>query len=63
MVETVNRLVAPGPVFAQGAQEQLPHLIWLQQLFFFRESKGFEPYTKVVIVPVSGNLTIETNRT
>jgi hypothetical protein len=36
MVETVNRLVAPGPVFASGAQEQLPHLIWLQHCSVFR---------------------------
>jgi hypothetical protein len=62
MVETVNRLVALV-LFSSGAQEQLPHLIWLQQLFYFLGSRKETVYKSRVIVPVSGNLTIETNRT
>jgi opacity protein-like surface antigen len=66
MVETVNRLVAPGPVFVSGtavgqitAFDVAPAIV-----LFLGETKGFEPYTKVgVIVPVVGDLTIETNRT
>jgi len=66
MVETTNRLVAAGPVFATGkavgkiqAFDVAPALV-----LFLGESNGFEPYTKVgVIVPVHGDLTIKTNRT
>ncbi|UQD55822.1 outer membrane beta-barrel protein [Flavobacterium sp. K5-23] len=66
MVETVNRLVAPGPVFVSGtavgqitAFDVAPAIV-----LFLGETKGFEPYTKVgIIVPVVGDLTIETNRT
>lgn len=65
MVETTNRLVAAGPVFATGkaegkieAYDVAPALV-----LFLGEVKGFEPYTKVgVIVPVHGDLTIETTR-
>jgi hypothetical protein len=66
MVETTNRLV-PGTtnVFVSGdavgkirAWDLSPALV-----LFLGESKGFEPYTKVgVIVPIHGDLTIETNR-
>ncbi|MCI9845247.1 outer membrane beta-barrel protein [Flavobacterium pectinovorum] len=66
MVETTNRLV-PGTtnVFVTGdavgkirAWDLSPSLV-----LFLGESKGFEPYTKVgVIVPIHGDLTIETNR-
>ncbi|GGF00521.1 membrane protein [Flavobacterium limi] len=66
MVETTNRLV-PGTtnVFVSGdavgkirAWDLSPSLV-----LFLGETKGFEPYTKVgVIVPVHGDLTIETNR-
>ncbi|KFF07168.1 outer membrane beta-barrel protein [Flavobacterium reichenbachii] len=66
MVETTNRLVAAGPTFATGRAEGrirafdvAPALV-----MFLGEAHGFEPYTKVgVIVPVHGDLTIETNRT
>ncbi|MNX65730.1 hypothetical protein D3C86_967990 [compost metagenome] len=66
MVQTTNRLVAAGPVFASGkavgkiqAFDVAPALV-----LFLGESKGFEPYTKVgVIVPVHGDLTIKTDRT
>jgi opacity protein-like surface antigen len=66
MVETVNRLVAPGPVFATGkAQGKITAFdLAPAVVLFLGESNGFEPYTKVgVIVPVHGDLTIETNRT
>lgn len=66
MVETTNRLV-PGTtnIFVTGdavgkirAWDLSPSLV-----LFLGETKGFEPYTKVgVIVPVYGDLTIETNR-
>jgi opacity protein-like surface antigen len=66
MVETTNRLV-PGTtnVFVTGdavgkirAWDLSPSLV-----LFLGETKGFEPYTKVgVIVPIHGDLTIETNR-
>ncbi|QZK89263.1 porin family protein [Flavobacterium sp. CHNK8] len=65
MVETVNRLVAPGPVFATGkAQGKITAFdLAPAVVLFLGESNGFEPYTKVgVIVPVHGDLTIETNR-
>lgn len=66
MVETTNRLVAAGPTFATGkaegkirAYDIAPALV-----MFLGEAHGFEPYTKVgVIVPVHGDLTIETTRT
>ena len=66
MVETTNRLV-PGTtnVFVTGdavgkirAWDLSPALV-----LFLGETKGFEPYTKVgVIVPIHGDLTIDTNR-
>ncbi|AOC94443.1 hypothetical protein BB050_01312 [Flavobacterium anhuiense] len=66
MVETTNRLVAAGPTFATGKAEGkirafdvAPALV-----LFLGQTHGFEPYTKVgVIVPIHGDLTIETNRT
>lgn len=66
MVETTNRLVPPTTnIFVSGdavgkirAWDLSPTLV-----LFLGESKGFEPYTKVgVIVPIHGDLTIETNR-
>ncbi|MDR7208386.1 outer membrane beta-barrel protein [Flavobacterium piscis] len=67
MVETTNRLVATSPanIFVTGdavgkirAWDLSPSLV-----LFLGENKGFEPYTKVgVIVPIHGDLTIETNR-
>ncbi|MCL9804939.1 outer membrane beta-barrel protein [Flavobacterium amniphilum] len=66
MVQTVHRLVAAGPTFVDGtavgrikALDLSPALV-----LFLNETSGLEPYTKVgVIVPVYGDLTIETNRT
>lgn len=66
MVQTTNRLVAAGPTFATGsavgkirAFDLAPALV-----MFLGEARGFEPYTKVgVIVPIHGDLTIETKRT
>jgi hypothetical protein len=47
MVETVNRLVAPGPVFASGSTGTITAFDLAPAIvLFFRES-GFEPYTKV----------------
>ncbi|MCL6461895.1 MAG: outer membrane beta-barrel protein [Flavobacterium micromati] len=66
MVETVNKLAASGPVFVTGrAQGKITAFdLAPAVVLFLGESNGFEPYTKVgVIVPVSGDLTIETNRT
>lgn len=66
MVETVNRLVAAGPTFVTGkAEGQITAFDFAPAVvLFLGESKGFEPYTKVgVIVPVVGDLTIETRRT
>ena len=66
MVETTNRLVAAGPIFVSGnAVGQISALDLAPALvLFLGEVKGFEPYSKVgVIVPVHGDLTIETNRT
>ena len=66
MVETVNKLVAPGPVFVTGKAKGTITAFDLAPavVLFLGESNGFEPYTKVgVIVPVHGDLTIETNRT
>ncbi|CAD0001652.1 outer membrane beta-barrel protein [Flavobacterium salmonis] len=67
MVETRNRLVATSPasIFVTGdavgkirAWDLSPALV-----LFLGENNGFEPYTKVgVIVPIHGDLTIETNR-
>ncbi|MFB9109169.1 outer membrane beta-barrel protein [Flavobacterium gyeonganense] len=67
MVETTNRLVATSPtnIFVTGdavgkirAWDLSPSLV-----LFLGETRGFEPYTKVgVIVPIHGDLTIETNR-
>lgn len=67
MVETTNRLVATSPtnIFVSGdavgkirAWDLSPALV-----LFLGETNGFEPYTKVgVIVPIHGDLTIETNR-
>ncbi|WP_348799065.1 outer membrane beta-barrel protein [Flavobacterium adhaerens] len=66
MVKTVNRLVAAGPIFASGTAEGKVTALDLAPavVLFLGETHGFEPYTKVgVIVPVHGDLTIETNRT
>lgn len=66
MVQTTNRLVAAGPTFVTGtAVGQISALDLAPALvLFLGEAKGFEPYSKVgVIVPVHGDLTIETNRT
>lgn len=66
MVETVNRLVAAGPTFVTGkAEGQITAFDFAPAVvLFLGESKGFEPYTKVgIIVPVVGDLTIETKRT
>ena len=65
MVETENRLVGAGPTFATGKAEGKIKAFDLAPaiVLFLGEAHGFEPYTKVgVIVPVHGNLTIETNR-
>lgn len=66
MVHTIHRLVAAGPTFVDGtavgkvkALDLSPALV-----LFLGETSGFESYTKVgVLLPVYGNLTIETNRT
>ena len=66
MVETVNRLVAAGPTFVTGkAEGQITAFDFAPAVvLFLGESKGFEPYTKVgIIVPLVGDLTIETKRT
>jgi opacity protein-like surface antigen len=66
MVKTVNRLISAAPIFVTGTAEgQITAFDLAPSLvLFFGEAKGFEPYTKVgVIVPVVGDLTIETNRT
>jgi len=66
MVETVNRLVAAGPIFVTGTAEGKINAFDLAPavVLFLGETHGFEPYTKVgVIVPVVGDLTIETKRT
>lgn len=65
MVETVNRLVAAGPIFVSGTAEGKITAFDLAPaiVLFLGETHGFEPYTKVgVIVPVHGDLTIETKR-
>lgn len=66
MVQTTNRLVAAGPTFATGKAEGKIEAFDVAPaiVMFLGEAHGFEPYTKVgVIVPVHGDLTIETNRT
>jgi opacity protein-like surface antigen len=66
MVKTVNRAVAAGPTFVTGTAEGRIVAFDLAPavVLFLGEVNGFEPYTKVgVIVPVHGDLTIETNRT
>lgn len=67
MVKTVNKLVAPGSnTYVTGSAEGKITAFDLAPalVLFLGEVKGFEPYTKVgVIVPVHGDLTIETNRT
>ena len=66
MAQTTNRLVAAGPTFVSGQAEGRIKAFDLSPalVLFLGEHKGFEPYTKVgVIVPVHGDLTIETNRT
>lgn len=65
MVETTNRLVAAGPTFATGKAEGKLRAFDVAPaiVMFLGEAHGFEPYTKVgVIVPIHGDLTIETNR-
>ena len=66
MVETTNRLVPQTTnIFVTGdavgkitAWDLSPSLV-----IFLGETNGFEPYTKVgVIVPIHGDLTINTNR-
>jgi opacity protein-like surface antigen len=67
MVETVGRYIQVNPFIisvtgkAEGkitAFDLAPALV-----LFLGEAKGFEPYTKVgVIIPVHGDLTIETTR-
>lgn len=66
MVETTNKLAGAGPTYVSGSAVGKIHALDLAPavVLFLGESNGFEPYTKVgVIVPVYGNLTIETNRT
>jgi opacity protein-like surface antigen len=66
MAQTTNRLAAAGPTFVSGKAEGKIKAFDLSPalVLFLGEHKGFEPYTKVgVIVPVHGDLTIETNRT
>ncbi|EKT4499286.1 outer membrane beta-barrel protein [Flavobacterium psychrophilum] len=66
MVETKNRLLGVGPTFVTGKAEGKIRALDLAPalVLFLGETKGFEPYTKVgVIIPIVGDLTIETNRT
>ena len=66
MAQTTNRLVAAGPTFVSGKAEGRIRAFDLSPalVLFLGEHRGFEPYTKVgVIVPIHGDLTIETNRT
>jgi hypothetical protein len=66
MVQTNHRLAGAGPTFVDGTAEGRikafdfsPSLV-----LFLGEVSHFETYTKVgVIIPVHGDLTIETNRT
>ncbi|SNB26423.1 outer membrane beta-barrel protein [Flavobacterium psychrophilum] len=66
MVETKNRLVGVGPTFVTAKAEGKIRALDLAPalVLFLGETKGFEPYTKVgVIIPIVGDLTIETNKT
>lgn len=66
MVQTTHRLVAAGPTFVDGIAEGKIQALDLSPslVLFLGEVSNFETYTKVgVIVPVLGDLTIETNRT
>lgn len=66
MVQTTHRLVAAGPTFVDGKAEGKIRALDLSPslVLFLGEAKGFETYSKVgVIVPIHGDLTIETNRT
>ncbi|CAN1549099.1 Outer membrane protein beta-barrel domain containing protein [Flavobacteriaceae bacterium] len=66
MVKTVNRLTSAAPSFVSGTAEgQVTALdIAPAAVLFFVQNKKFESYTKVgVILPIHGDLTIETNRT
>jgi opacity protein-like surface antigen len=66
MVETTHRLVGAGPTFVDGTAEGRIKALDLSPalVLFLGEVNHFEPYTKVgVIIPIHGDLTIETNRT
>lgn len=66
MAQTTNRLAGAGPTFVSGKAEGRIKAFDLSPalVLFLGEHRGFEPYTKVgVIVPLHGDLTIETNRT
>lgn len=66
MVETTHRMVAAGPTFVDGIAEGRIKALDLSPalVLFLGEVHNFEPYTKVgVIIPIHGDLTIETNRT
>lgn len=66
MVQTTHKLAGAGPTFVDGKAEGKIKALDLSPslVLFLGETKGFESYTKVgVIVPVYGDLTIETNRT
>ena len=65
MVETQHKSVG-GPVFVDGTAKGRVRALDLSPrvVLFLGEVKGFETYTKVgVILPVYGNLTIESNKT
>jgi opacity protein-like surface antigen len=65
MVKTINKLAGAGPTFVTGTAEGHITAFDLAPavVLFLGETHGFEPYTKVgVIVPIAGDLTIETNR-
>ncbi|ENA1794872.1 outer membrane beta-barrel protein [Flavobacterium psychrophilum] len=64
MVESTN--VIAGPFFTTAKAEGKIRALDLAPalVLFLGETKGFEPYTKVgVIIPIVGDLTIETNKT
>lgn len=70
MVKTVNRSLTPPPTpatsFVSGTAEGQVTALDLNPavVLFFAQNKKFESYTKVgVILPIHGDLTIETNRT
>jgi opacity protein-like surface antigen len=66
MVKTVNKLSPTAPIFVSGTAEgQVTALdIAPAAVLFFARNHKFESYTKVgVILPIHGDLTIETNRT